>query len=198
MGLSINADGSQIVVATDDGTVHVRDASTGQEIAILDGFNSQYSAMAFSLDGNQLATTTRENHISIWDAETGEPQVSIMLDDEYRTSSVDYNSDGTRILTGSTGAARIWDATSGEQLFEITRHSAGITSAAYNPDSTRIVTGSVDRTVRLWDAETGVELRVMGEGMLNDVLYVTFSPDGARIASVSEAFVSATVHIWEC
>jgi WD40 repeat protein len=32
-----------------------------------------------------------------------------------------------------------------------------VTSVAYNPNGSEIVSGSADRTVRVWDARTGME-----------------------------------------
>jgi len=39
-------------------------------------------------------------------------------------------------------------------------HTETITSMSYSPDGSHIVTGSNDKTIRIWDAETGA---VVGE-----------------------------------
>ena len=36
-------------------------------------------------------------------------------------------------------------------------HTAAVTSVAFSPDGKRIVSGSQDKTVKVWDAETGTE-----------------------------------------
>src|ERR1700730_14600341 len=38
-------------------------------------------------------------------------------------------------------------------------HSGGVTSVAIAPDGKRVLTGSGDHTARIWDTETGKELR---------------------------------------
>ena len=51
----------------------------------------------------------------------------------------------------------------------------------YSPNGTRIVTGSGDRTIRIWDAESGA---VVGEHLTGHngvVRSVAYSPDGQRI-----------------
>src|SRR5688500_377721 len=75
---------------------------------------------------------------------------------------------------------------------------AGGLSGEHMPDacaerSRRVVSGSKDRTVRIWDAESGEELRILcGHEVF--VVCVAFSPDGRRIVSGS---YDQTVRIWD-
>ncbi|OQX25165.1 MAG: hypothetical protein BWK80_17015, partial [Desulfobacteraceae bacterium IS3] len=68
-----------------------------------------------------------------------------------------------------------------------------VNSVAYGPDGMLIASGSDDKTVRLWDAETGRELRTF-IGHSSSVNSVSFSADGARIASGSD---DVTVRVWD-
>ena len=43
----------------------------------------------------------------------------------------------------------------------VTGHSKWVTSVAYSPDGKHIVSGSVDNTVKVWDSQTGKEVRVL-------------------------------------
>ena len=52
------------------------------------------------------------------------------------------------------------------------------------PDGRRLASGSRDKTVRLWDVETGACVRTL-KGHGNWVLSVCFSPDGKQLASGS-------------
>ena len=63
-------------------------------------------------------------------------------------------------------------------------HEGDVRAAAFSPDGARIVSGSADDTIRVWDAASGEDLRVLG-GHEGDVLAVALSPDGARIVSGS-------------
>ena len=47
---------------------------------------------------------------------------------------------------------------SGAQLAVLSGHGGIVASAAYSPDGTRIVTASNDKTARIWDARTGIQL----------------------------------------
>src|SRR5262249_48926707 len=46
-------------------------------------------------------------------------------------------------------------------LKRLVGHTGRILSVAFSPDGKRIVTGSWDNTARVWDAETGTELRAL-------------------------------------
>ena len=62
---------------------------------------------------------------------------------------------------------------------------------AFSPDGQRIV-GSHDDTIKLWDAQTGLELRTL-EGH-SGLVSVAFSPDSQRIVSGS---LDSTIKLWD-
>jgi WD40 repeat protein len=48
-----------------------------------------------------------------------------------------------------------------EQECTLRGHSNKVTSVAYSPDGKHIVSGSFDSTVKIWDAQSGKEVRVV-------------------------------------
>src|SRR6478736_486853 len=68
-------------------------------------------------------------------------------------------------------------------LVKIIDAHAWVNDVAYSPDGRRIATGSADKTVRIWDADTGQPIGAPLRGHDEAVLRVAFSPDGHRIAS---------------
>jgi WD40 repeat protein/serine/threonine protein kinase len=79
------------------------------------------------------------------------------------------------------------------QLAVLSGHAARVNSARYSPDGTHIVTASADRSVRIWDASTGVLLVSMA-GHTDRVFDAVYSPDGTLIASGSN---DHTARLWD-
>ena len=62
------------------------------------------------------------------------------------------------------------------------------------PTGKRIVSGGGDKTVRVWDADTGQPIGPPLTGHTDSVSSVAFSPDGNRIVSGSD---DNTVRVWD-
>ena len=71
-------------------------------------------------------------------------------------------------------------------------HSGSVSSVALSTDGKHIVTGGWDNTARIWDAETGKELKRL-EGYSGYVYAVALSTDGRRIVTGS---YDNTARIW--
>jgi WD40 repeat protein len=73
----------------------------------------------------------------------------------------------------------------GKQLHVFTGHTERIVGAALSPDGKRVLSGSCDKTVRLWDATTGKEVRQY-DGHTLEVLSVAFGSPGRAISGGSD------------
>ena len=121
-------------------------------------------------------------------------------------SSVAFSADGQRIVTGSQDkTAKVWNATTGEQLLTLKGGKGDIYGAALSPDGQRIVTaggmagsGIVPGEAKVWDASTGRHLLDL-KGHNYSVFSAAFSPDGKRIvtAASERSYQSGEVKVWD-
>ncbi|KAJ7108201.1 hypothetical protein C8R44DRAFT_884965 [Mycena epipterygia] len=73
-------------------------------------------------------------------------------------------------------------------------HSGPVNSITFSPDGALIASGSRDKTMCVWDAQTGELLVEPIQGHTLPITAVHFSPDGTRIASGSK---DQTVRVWD-
>jgi APAF-1 helical domain/WD domain, G-beta repeat len=81
----------------------------------------------------------------------------------------------------------------GAELACLRGHKRGVTSVSFDHAGRRIISGSDDKTVRVWDAESGTELACLS-GHEHEVLSVSMGASGRRIVSGSR---DKTVRLWD-
>ena len=72
-------------------------------------------------------------------------------------------------------------------------HTDEVSAVSVTPDGRRAVSGSHDKTLKVWDLETGRELRTL-EGHAGSVSAVSVTPDGRRAVSGSH---DKTLKVWD-
>jgi WD40 repeat protein len=89
----------------------------------------------------------------------------------------------------------LWDLDSSIALpSSFKGHTNRIISVAFSPNGKQIVSGSNDRSIRVWEVETGDVLFKLIVDHTDRVLSVAFSPDGTRIVSGSN---DLTIRVWD-
>jgi WD40 repeat protein len=68
-----------------------------------------------------------------------------------------------------------------------------VTSVAIRGDGKRLISGGEDGTIRVWDADTGVEKLTL-KGHTGTVTSVAISGDGKRILSADD---DGTIRVWD-
>ena len=93
----------------------------------------------------------------------------------------------------SLGKIITFDGISGSQMTVLSGHTATVTSLAFSLDGTLLVSGSLDKTIKLWDVQTGGVVKTFC-GHKHWVYCVSISANCTMVASGSG---DTTVCLWD-
>jgi WD40 repeat protein/DNA-binding SARP family transcriptional activator len=180
------------------------DSATARELSPIVVWESAERPVnpTFSPDGRRILTHAF-NTVRLWESATGAELRSFRGHDGWVLGAV-FSPDRRWVLTwGDDGTARLWDAETGRQARAFPAHLRGVRSAVFSPDGQTVVTagdGAARLTdpssgaVRLWDAATGTESRLLRTGT-RPVESATFGPDARWIATVEQG--SGRIRRWD-
>ncbi len=77
-----------------------------------------------------------------------------------------------------------------------TGHSRQVTTVAFSPDSKVLATGSDDKTIVLWNTDTGDQLRVL-RGHTSKISGIAFSPEGIVPSFLVSGGFDGTARLWD-
>lgn len=200
LGVACSAD--LVAVVSKDGSVKLWDAATGKErYSALRRHNGKIGWTAFSPDGRYLYSSSQEEdrlNILIMDTATD-------LSKDGATGQSWVAGEGVVMVFASEG--EVWAQGNGnlvkilrmdlaerlkgkeprlaEELTTLKGHQGQVRAAAFSLDGKTVVTGADDKTVRVWDVETGKEKSAF-RGHAEPVVFVASGPDGKIVASVSK------------
>ena len=86
----------------------------------------------------------------------------------------------------------MWDAKRGTEHLSLRGHKDWFRGVVWSSNSRRLATASADGTVRIWDAESGRELRVLEHE--TGVRGVAWSPDNQKVVTACH---DRTARIWD-
>jgi WD40 repeat protein len=203
----VTADGHWAVSASGDKTLRLWDLESGQCLRTLEGHSKGVSSVSVTADLRRAVSSSEDKTLKVWDLESrrclqaAEGHSSVV-------TSISVTQDGLRAVSGSIDdTLRLWNLESGQCLRTLEGDGGVIVAAdgplegrksrvmsvSVIPDGRRAVSGSEDKTLRVWDLESGKCLRSL-QGHTEVVSSVSVTPDGRRAVSGSE---DTTLRVWD-
>ena len=176
----------------DGNKIRLWDVKTREMLSATKGHKGRILTLAFSPDGRLLASGDSDKAVRLWNAPALTP-ARVIAEFSEAPSFVAFDETGDALFVLSTNLVLLETAT-GTIRGGIFRHTDDVRSIAFSPDGRFIVSGSDDRTVKVWEVESGRLLRSL-EGHAGSVNAVAVSPDGRFI--VSGGSWDTTVKVWK-
>ena len=112
--LCFSSDGAQIATASNDHTVRIWDAVTGDLLTQIH-HDAAIHKVWFSPDGTQIVSFEEKGGLRVFDSDGG-IEYFVLDQNVQRINELCFSSDGTRIVADASGSICIWDAKTGELL----------------------------------------------------------------------------------
>jgi len=168
-------DGKIIATASDDQSVKLINAKTGELVKTIEGYLKQADKGGLDYDPNSRWEYYIKKYTDL-------------------KNDVEISPDGKYLVKGKIGStARMWEIQTGVIKQEFRGHSKAVLCMNFSDDGKRLLTGSADNTIKLWDVATGQELATF-KGHRELVFSVRFSKDQNKVISGSW---DGTVRIWD-
>jgi len=198
LAVASSADGTISAYGGVDGMVHIVNNSNGNTLRSIEA-GASVTGLTFSPDGTFLAGSLEDSSVKVWVVANGEEEYTLTGHTQLVTD-VEFSPAGG-ILASASGDSSIhlWDIATGDLIRTLDDHPGFVMKISFAPDGQRLVSSSADetitgsnedipdRTIRIWDVETGENILTIDprSGFIRDV---EFSPDGRTVAGTSWDF----------
>jgi WD40 repeat protein len=210
----LSPDGTEVLCSGSEreGRPALRKVETGEIVRRLDGQDSYCPGLAF-LPERRAVTGSLDGTIRLWDLEKGAEVRRLGDFVRFDRSPQTFHrqvwclaadGDGSHVVAGiRDGTLRRFEVDTGKEIQVLRGHRWLVNSVCVSADGRQALSGNgdispwiargSDKTVRIWDLDSGKQVRWYGD-QVGGVWRAALAPDGRRAVSVGE---DGSVLLWE-
>ena len=180
--LALSRDGKKLAHETKE-ALQIIDTNSWEVLQTIQSENPS-NEFVFSNDGQLLAASDTEDNLLIWNLETEELILSIEYPYfEINIMTIDFSADDQLIATGCQDSARIWDISTGEEVYW--DEDVYTQDLLFYPDNSKLVY-SDDDVINILSLSNLNVINTLDSGNGYDIKSLALSPNGELLASGDE------------
>jgi serine/threonine protein kinase len=205
-------DGKRIVSVSNEKTVHVWDATTGNKLQTYPDASDAARLVARSADGSLLATAGSDALIRVWNFTTNRLIGTYRGHQGQTVNAIAWSPAQQLLASAATdGTVHVWDANTGQPLTIYRGHTGSVAMLAWSPSEAAsppgrglcIVSGGDDASIQTWEATTGKTIalyrnqpaKVLSVGWSPNVY--TLSPGAPTSSRVGCGRADGMIQMWD-
>lgn len=144
-------DATEILVASNDGTVKIWDARTGWLRQSLDGHRGWVMSASYLSDANRVLSTGTDGTLRLWDKRLGDQLITVETHKEFSFRGGMLAADGHALVTSNArlGQLSFWNLEKTEPAQMLLAHAQRVISVEVSSKGNRVLTAG-DESIRLW------------------------------------------------
>jgi WD40 repeat protein len=200
--INFDSQGQQLLCHVGGHQVEVMDRATGKLVRVIKS-DQPVEHAAVSGDGRAFVWGNSpkadklpvDGVVGLIDIATGREMLRLQ-GTEFHATALAISHDGSRFAcAGSDQVVRLFGAEKGTPVRALKGRAAQVMDLRFDPTGRLLLVQEADRSLSLWDAATGEEIRRVPFGCET----FAFSPDGQRLAAAGyrATVEAAMVHVWD-
>ena len=170
-------DGDQAIILNNDGSVHLYDIDSNQEVVSIKGPPIPFQ-IALSPTGEKLITVQQGGQAFMYDLVAGEGR---FLNDVHPqgVTSISFSQDGKGFATkGPNSPMMVWDSDTGQPRRPLYGEAGIYSNLSLSPDGETLAAGFEDGSIMMWDIGSGELARqFIGPWIVS----IQFNPGGDKL-----------------